>query len=194
MIKHCTNSTCCHSSVLRCHSRKQLPPIHSQTVLHFIPATSSPRPYSPEPLWRQLGVNPFIAIMSLEKRPIKERNLKPFSLFVFFFCTTGKWKDLHPKTHSINNNSNNNNNILYSSQREIKAVVRSCTLTHNEELNFTYLNNSKSWNTYTYTLSDIHPLKLDVLKDRKIYWTQASPCICQPGNVTGWGSEGVKEI
>ena len=26
-----------------------------------------------------------------------------------------------------------NNNILYSSQREIKAVVRSYTLTHNEE-------------------------------------------------------------
>ena len=34
--------------------------------------------------------------------------------------------------------NNNNNNILYSSQREIKAVVR----LHNEELN--YLNNSKS--------------------------------------------------
>ena len=32
------------------------------------------------------------------------------------------------------------NNILYSSQREIKAVVRSYTLTHNEELNCTYLN------------------------------------------------------
>ena len=28
-----------------------------------------------------------------------------------------------------------NNNILYSSQREIKAVVRSYTLTYNEELN-----------------------------------------------------------
>ena len=37
-----------------------------------------------------------------------------------------------------------NNNILYSSQREIKAVVRSYTLTYNEELNCTYLNNSKS--------------------------------------------------
>ena len=37
----------------------------------------------------------------------------------------------------------NNNNILYSSQREIKAVVRS----HNEEHN-----NSKSWNTRIYAL------------------------------------------
>ena len=36
----------------------------------------------------------------------------------------------------------NNNNILYSSQREIKAVVRSYTLTHNQKLNCTYLDNS----------------------------------------------------
>ena len=40
--------------------------------------------------------------------------------------------------------NNNNNNILYSSQRKIKAVVQSYTLTYNEELNCTYLNNSKS--------------------------------------------------
>ena len=31
------------------------------------------------------------------------------------------------------NNNNNNSNILYLSQRGIKAVVRSYTLTHNEE-------------------------------------------------------------
>ena len=36
------------------------------------------------------------------------------------------------------------NNVLYSSQREIKAVLRSDTLTHNEKMNCTYLNNSKS--------------------------------------------------
>ena len=37
-------------------------------------------------------------------------------------------------------NNNNNNNILYSSQRETVAVIRSYsyTLTHNEELNCTY--------------------------------------------------------
>ena len=34
----------------------------------------------------------------------------------------------------------NNSNILYSSQRESKAVLRSYTLTYNEELNCTYLN------------------------------------------------------
>ena len=45
----------------------------------------------------------------------------------------------------------NNNNLLYSSQREIKAVLRSDTFTHKEELNCTYLSNSKSWNTHTYT-------------------------------------------
>ena len=32
----------------------------------------------------------------------------------------------------------------------------------------------------------------DVLWDRKIYCLQACPCIIQPGNFTGWGSEGVK--
>ena len=43
----------------------------------------------------------------------------------------------HRKLGQFNNNNNNNNNILYSSQREIKADVRS----HNER---TYLSNSKS--------------------------------------------------
>ena len=50
-------------------------------------------------------------------------------------------------------NKHNNSNILYSSQQEIKAVVRSYTLTHNEELNGTYLNNSKLWNTHVPTQS-----------------------------------------
>ena len=49
----------------------------------------------------------------------------------------------------------NNNNILYSSLREIKAVVRS----HNEEL---YLNSSNSLNTRTYTLLVIRPLSLNL--------------------------------
>ena len=31
-----------------------------------------------------------------------------------------------------------------------------------------------------------------MLQDRKIYCLQARPCIFQPGNVTGWGGEGVK--
>ena len=35
-------------------------------------------------------------------------------------------------------------------------------------------------------------LKVDVLKDRKIYCLLAHPCIFEPVNVTGWGSEGVK--
>ena len=55
-----------------------------------------------------------------------------------------------------------NNNILYSAQREIKAVVRSYTLTHNEEWNCTYLNNSKSCNVYTYTFLDIRPRSLNL--------------------------------
>ena len=37
-------------------------------------------------------------------------------------------------------------------------------------------------------------LTVDVLQDRKIYCLQARPCIFQPGNVTGWGSEGVKVV
>ena len=49
--------------------------------------------------------------------------------------------------------NSNNNNVLYSSQREIKAAVRSFTLTQNEEMNCIYLNNSMSRNTHTYTLS-----------------------------------------
>ena len=58
----------------------------------------------------------------------------------------------------------NNNNLLDSSQQEIKAVVQFYTLTHNEELNCTYCNYSKSWNTHThtYTLLDIHPLSLSL--------------------------------
>ena len=52
--------------------------------------------------------------------------------------------------HSHDNNTSNN--ILYLSQRENKAVVRSYTLTHNEE-----------WNcTHTHTLSDIRPLPLNL--------------------------------
>ena len=35
-------------------------------------------------------------------------------------------------------------------------------------------------------------LKVDVLQDRKIYCLKARPCIFQPGNFTGCGSEGVK--
>ena len=35
-------------------------------------------------------------------------------------------------------------------------------------------------------------LEVDGLKDRKIYRLKARPCICQPGNFTDWGSEGVK--
>ena len=50
----------------------------------------------------------------------------------------------------------------YSAQRKIKAVLGSYTLTHNEELNCTYLNNSKSWNTHTYTLLDTHTLFLNL--------------------------------
>ena len=53
--------------------------------------------------------------------------------------------------------NNNNNNVLYSSQRESKSAVWSFTLTHNEELNCIYLNNSMSRNTHTYTLLDIYP-------------------------------------
>ena len=49
-----------------------------------------------------------------------------------------------------------NNNILYSSQWEIKAVVRS----NNEHI--TYVNNSKSWTTRTYTLLDIRLLSLNL--------------------------------
>ena len=50
----------------------------------------------------------------------------------------------------------NNTDILYSSQQEIKAVVRTYTLTHKEELNCTYVNNSKPWNTHAHALLDIH--------------------------------------
>ena len=32
-----------------------------------------------------------------------------------------------------------------------------------------------------------------MLQERKVYCLQARPCIFQPGNFTGWGSEGVNE-
>ena len=51
--------------------------------------------------------------------------------------------------------NNSNNNILYSSQREIKAVVRSHTLpTTKNWIALNYLNNLKLWNTHTYPLLD----------------------------------------
>jgi len=72
----------------------------------------------------------------------------------------------------------NSNDILYSSQQEIKAVVRSYTLMHNEELNSTYLNTkvtkhthvdtlvnvsiTKSRNTHRYILLDINLLSLNL--------------------------------
>ena len=46
----------------------------------------------------------------------------------------------HPRTRECARTDTppqNDNNILYSPQREIKAVVRSYTSTHNEELNST---------------------------------------------------------
>ena len=36
-------------------------------------------------------------------------------------------------------------------------------------------------------------LKVELLKDQKIYRLQACGCTSQPGNFTGWGSEGVKD-
>ena len=61
----------------------------------------------------------------------------------------------------------NNNSTLYSSQREIKTVVWSYSLTHNEELNRTFLNNSVMKRTPSYTLLDTHTLSLNLhtLKD-----------------------------
>ena len=40
--------------------------------------------------------------------------------------------------------------------------------------------------------SKLTALKVDVIQARKMYCLQARPCIFQPGNFTGWGSEGVK--
>jgi len=50
--------------------------------------------------------------------------------------------DLLPPTTPNNWFNNNNSNVPYSSQREVKAVVRSYTLTHSEKMNCTYLSNS----------------------------------------------------
>ena len=50
--------------------------------------------------------------------------------------------------NNSNNNNNNNNNILYSSQREIKAVVRS----HNKE----HISIILSHETHVHTHLDIH--------------------------------------
>ena len=57
--------------------------------------------------------------------------------------------------------SDNNNNILYSSQREIKAVFRPFTLTHNEEYISVIQSHETHTHTHTYTLLDIHPLSLN---------------------------------
>ena len=53
---------------------------------------------------------------------------------------------------------NNSNNILYSPQREIKAVIQSYALTHNEELNCTHLNNSVMKRRHVHTLGHSPPV------------------------------------
>ena len=53
----------------------------------------------------------------------------------------------------------NSNDILYSSQQEIKAVVRSYTLMHNEELNSTYLNTKVTKHTHVDTLVHVSVTK-----------------------------------
>ena len=53
----------------------------------------------------------------------------------------------------INVNNTNSNNILYSSQREIKAVVRSYTLTDKEKVKFV----STPTHTYAHTSPASHP-------------------------------------
>ena len=58
--------------------------------------------------------------------------------------------------HVFTNNNYNNNNILYSSQREIKAVVRS----HNQEHISIILSHETHAHTRTYTLLDIRPLSV----------------------------------
>ena len=65
-----------------------------------------------------------------------------FSLEYFIVHRLVKFIAYYAQKKGLGNN--NNNNILYSSQREIKAVVRSHTLVHSEEWNCIYLNNSKS--------------------------------------------------
>ena len=43
------------------------------------------------------------------------------------------------------------------------------------------------------TLIETYALKADVLHDQKIYCLQERPCSFQPGNVTDWGTEGLKK-
>ena len=67
---------------------------------------------------------------------------QPMMVRVFVFVIGTNTPPTQPRFSS--DSRTNNNNIFYSSQREIKAVVRSYTLTHIEELNCTRLTNSKS--------------------------------------------------
>ena len=53
---------------------------------------------------------------------------------------------------------------------------------------------SPFWNWHAKELSSQRVAqKGDVLQDRNIHCLRARPCIFQPGNFTGWGSEGVNE-
>ena len=67
---------------------------------------------------------------------------QPMMVRVFVFVIGTNTPPTQPRFSS--DSRTNKNNIFYSSQREIKAVVRSYTLTHIEELNCTRLTNSKS--------------------------------------------------
>ena len=82
-----------------------------------------------------------------------------------------KRKRKNARMGEAHKNNSNNNSTLHSSQREIKAVVRS----HNEERISIIL---KSRNTHTYTLLDIRPLSLSAYTNNskpKITWRFTHP-------------------
>ena len=62
------------------------------------------------------------------------------------------------ETHVKLHNNNNNNNILYSSQQEIKAVIRS----HNREHS-----NSVMKHTHIHTLRQMPPISQPAYTNRK---------------------------
>ena len=76
--------------------------------------------------------------------------------------------------------NNNNNSILYSSQREIKAVIRS----HNEEHISIIL--SHETRTYTFLLLDIRPLSLN------LHTLTANPKL--PGIMLSLSNQNVKTL
>ena len=120
--KNNTQSTNNTSSVIPSHIieyYKILKLIHAGTLLSFLPNSCSAA--------RLISMSMYMGVWN--------RNYTVLDSIANLMLMNGTWRRWESTASKYNNN---NDSILCSSQQEIKAVIQSYTLTHNEELNCIY--------------------------------------------------------